>query len=87
MFGAGRSDGLGEDTGHLHVAFMETLKVKTTEARHSECLFEQSGLSLGIQCGEVVGSCRKRGRKVLLETDSIGSGRTTTSFQQEKGII
>jgi len=33
MFGAGRSEGLGEDTGHLHVAFMETLKVKTSEAK------------------------------------------------------
>lgn len=33
MFGAGRSEGLGEDTGHLHVAFMETLRVKTTEAK------------------------------------------------------
>jgi len=47
---------------------------------HSEHLFEQSGLSLGIQCGEMVGSCRKRGWKVLLETDSIGSGGTHHKF-------
>ena len=33
MFGAGRREGLGESAGHLQAAFMETLKVKTTEAR------------------------------------------------------
>ena len=33
MSGAGRSEGQGEDTGHLHVAFMETLRAKTTEAK------------------------------------------------------